>query len=70
MLVLSRMKEQSVMIGDNIEIMVVRVKGPKVYLGVTAPRTVDVHRKEIAQSIKTEKQAALYRAKNRDRSQG
>lgn len=47
MLVLTRKKEQSIMIGDDVEIMVLGVSGDKVRLGITAPRDVDVFRKEV-----------------------
>jgi carbon storage regulator len=46
-LVLTRKKEQSIVIGDNIEIMVLGVSGDKVRLGITAPREVEVFRKEV-----------------------
>lgn len=47
MLVLARQCNESIMIGDEIEIMVVALRGDKVRLGITAPRTVPVFRKEI-----------------------
>lgn len=47
MLVLTRKKEQSIIIGENVEIMVLGVSGDKVRLGITAPREVDVFRKEV-----------------------
>jgi carbon storage regulator len=47
MLVLTRKKEQSIIIGDNVEIMVLGVSGDKVRLGITAPRDVEVFRKEV-----------------------
>lgn len=47
MLVLTRKKEQSIVIGDNVEIMVLGVSGDKVRLGITAPREVEVFRKEV-----------------------
>ena len=47
MLVLSRYKDKSFMIGDDIEIMIVSVQGNKVRLGINAPPSVSVHRKEI-----------------------
>jgi carbon storage regulator len=47
MLVLTRKKEQSIVIGENVEIMVLGVSGDKVRLGITAPREVDVFRKEV-----------------------
>ncbi|MBK8293458.1 MAG: carbon storage regulator CsrA [Solirubrobacterales bacterium] len=47
MLVLTRKREQSIVIGDNVEIMVLGVSGDKVRLGITAPREVEVFRKEV-----------------------
>ncbi len=52
MLVLSRQKDKSIMIGDDIEITIVDVRGDKVRLGITAPRSVQVHRKEVYEAIK------------------
>ena len=47
MLVLTRKREQSIVIGDDVEIMVLGVSGDKVRLGITAPREVEVFRKEV-----------------------
>ena len=47
MLVLTRKREQSIIIGDNVEVMVLGVSGDKVRLGITAPREVEVFRKEV-----------------------
>jgi carbon storage regulator len=58
MLVLSRQRDQTIMIGDDIEITVVDIRGDKVRLGITAPKTVPVHRKEVYEAIKRENQAA------------
>ncbi|HOK66158.1 MAG TPA: carbon storage regulator CsrA [Anaerohalosphaeraceae bacterium] len=55
MLVLSRQKDESIMIGDDIEITIVDVRGDKVRLGINAPRKVEVHRKEIYLLIQKEK---------------
>ncbi len=55
MLVLSRQKDQSIIIGDNIEITIVDVRGDKVRLGITAPKDVPVHRREIYEAIQREK---------------
>lgn len=51
MLVLSRKPEESIIIGDEIEIVVVEIKGDQVKLGVQAPRSVSVHRKEVYEAI-------------------
>ncbi len=56
MLVLSRQRDQTIMIGDDIEITVVDIRGDKVRLGINAPPEVPVHRKEIWEAIKREKQ--------------
>ena len=54
MLVLSRQKDDSIMIGDNVEITILDVRGDKVRLGISAPRSVTAHRKEIWEAIKKE----------------
>ena len=56
MLVLSRQKDESIMVGDDVEITIVDVRGDKVRLGINAPRSVAVHRKEIYLAIQKEKQ--------------
>lgn len=56
MLVLSRYKDESIIIGGNIEIMVVEVRGDKVRLGITAPEDIIVDRKEIHERREAEKQ--------------
>lgn len=58
MLVLSRQKDQTIMIGDNIEITVVDIRGDKVRLGINAPTTIPVHRKEVYEAIQKENRAA------------
>jgi len=57
MLVLSRQKDESIIIGDDIEITIVDVRGDKVRLGITAPREVSVHRREVYDAIHKEKEA-------------
>ena len=54
MLVLSRQRDETIMIGDEIEITVVDIRGDKVRLGINAPRSVQVHRKEVYEAIKRE----------------
>jgi len=58
MLVLTRQRDQSIMIGDDIEIVVIDVRGEKVRLGINAPLHVTVHRKEVYEAIHQENRAA------------
>ena len=58
MLVLSRQKDESIMIGDDVEITIVDVRGDKVRLGITAPKSISVHRKEVYEAIQREKKEA------------
>jgi creatinine deaminase len=58
MLVLARMRDQSIIIGDDITVTVADIRGDKVRLGIDAPRHVSVHRKEVYEQIKRENQAA------------
>ncbi len=55
MLVLSRQKDESIIIGDNVEVTIVDVRGNKVRLGITAPKDVPVHRREVYDAIQREK---------------
>ena len=55
MLVLSRQRDESIMIGDDVEITIVDVRGDKVRLGITAPKKIPVHRREIYDAIQREK---------------
>lgn len=54
MLILSRQRDETIMIGDDIEITVVDVRGEKVRLGINAPPNIPVHRKEVYEAIKRE----------------
>ena len=56
MLVLSRQKDESIIIGDDVEITIVDVRGDKVRLGINAPRSISVHRKEVYEAIQREKE--------------
>jgi len=51
MLVLSRRKDEQIMIGDNIVITITEIRGDKVRVGIDAPTDVIVHRKEVAEKI-------------------
>lgn len=56
MLVLSRKVDEVVVIGGNIRVMIVEIRGDKVRLGIEAPRDVTVHRLEVAEAIEREKE--------------
>ena len=58
MLVLSRQRDEAIIIGDDIELTVVDIRGDKVRLGITAPAHIAVHRKEIYEAIKRENEQA------------
>jgi carbon storage regulator len=57
MLVLSRQKDESIVIGDDVEITIVDVRGDKVRLGINAPKNIPVHRREVYDAIQREKAA-------------
>jgi carbon storage regulator len=58
MLVLSRKKDESIMIGDQIEIKVLSVEGDQVKIGIVAPQNVKVYRSEVYESIQNENKQA------------
>lgn len=58
MLVLSRQRDESIIIGDNVVITVVDVRGDKVRLGIEAPREIPVHRREVYEAIQRENRRA------------
>jgi len=60
MLALTRKKNESIIIGDNIEVVVLSVQGDQVKLGIAAPRNISVHRKEIYEQIQHENEAAAH----------
>ncbi len=57
MLVLTRKSNQSIMIGDNIEVSVLSIMGEKVRIGIQAPRDIPVFRKEVYLEIQAEREA-------------
>jgi carbon storage regulator len=58
MLVLSRHKEESIMIGDNIEVKIVGIHGRNVRLGIAAPGQVSIHRREVYLRVTSNPQAS------------
>lgn len=55
MLVLSRYRDESIMVGEDVEVTIVEVRGNKVRLGITAPRFIPIHRREVYEAIQREK---------------
>jgi carbon storage regulator len=62
MLVLTRKSNQSIMIGDDIEVSVLAIMGEKVRIGIQAPRDIPVFRKEVYLEIQQEQQAGTGKA--------
>lgn len=62
MLVLARKVGQSIVINDNIELLVIEVRGDQVRLGIDAPKTIPVHRKELLEQIRAENVRAAAEA--------
>lgn len=59
MLVLSRKTNESIIIGENIEIKILSIEGDQVKLGIVAPKSVKVHRSEVFEAIQEQNKAAL-----------
>jgi len=59
MLVLSRKKGETIMIGDNIEVKILAVEGDQVKIGIVAPKSVKVHRSEIFEAIQQQNKEAV-----------
>ncbi|HOE12737.1 MAG TPA: carbon storage regulator CsrA [bacterium] len=58
MLVLSRKRDESIIVGDNVVITIIDIKGEHVKLGVDAPKYISIHRKEVYEAIQAENLAA------------
>ncbi|MEO8270145.1 MAG: carbon storage regulator CsrA [Aureliella sp.] len=69
MLVLSRHRDESIMIGDDVVITIVDIRGDKVRLGIEAPQNIPVHRQEVYEAIKRENQKAGHIQPGETRSQ-
>lgn len=59
MLVLTRRVNQSIMIGGDVVVTVLEVRGDQVRLGIEAPRTIDVHREEVFEALRSEREIDL-----------
>lgn len=66
MLVLTRKRDQSIMVGGDIEVTVVDIKGDQVKLGIRAPSHVTIHRKEVFLAIEEENRTAASRSRTAD----
>lgn len=71
MLVLSRQRDESIIIGDDIKITIVDIRGDKVRLGIEAPKEISVHRQEVYEAIRRENQKASEEspAPNKEKAQ-
>ncbi len=70
MLVLSRHRDESIMIGDEIVVTIVDIRGDKVRLGIDAPKDIPVHRQEVYDAIQRENQKASQVGLNETRDVG
>ncbi|QDU97029.1 carbon storage regulator CsrA [Lignipirellula cremea] len=59
MLVLSRHRDESIMIGDDVVVTIVDIRGDKVRLGINAPQDIPVHRQEVYEAIQRENKKAM-----------
>jgi carbon storage regulator len=64
MLVLSRKQGESIKIGDNIELVVLEVKGDQIKIGIQAPKYVEIWRKELYEEIQSENVSAISDVKD------
>lgn len=64
MLVLSRHRDEAIMIGDEVEITIVDIRGDKVRVGISAPSHIPVHRREIYEAIRKENEQASGLSEN------
>jgi carbon storage regulator len=70
MLVLSRKKNESIIINGNIEITVIELEDGRVRLGIEAPKSIDIHRKEVFEEIARENKASTASKLNMDKLKG
>ncbi len=65
MLVLSRQRDESIVIGDNVVVTIVDIRGDKVRLGIDAPSEIPVHRQEVYEAIQRENRKSGQRSESR-----
>jgi carbon storage regulator len=59
MLILTRKTDESIIIGNNVEVKILKLQGNQVHIGISAPREVSIYRKEIYEQIKNENASAV-----------
>ena len=64
MLILSRKADESLIIGDEVKLTILSIKGKQVRIGITAPDNISVHREEIYQKIKNEEESRTEESKD------
>jgi carbon storage regulator len=69
-LILTRKRNERIMIGDNIEVIVVDIKGEQVQLGINAPKEIPVHRREVYEAIVRENGKVLPKTPREERLKG
>lgn len=67
MLILTRKRNERIMIGDNIEVVIVDIRGEQVQLGINAPKDVPVHRREVYEAIVRENGRVLPKTPRKER---
>ena len=67
MLILTRKRNERIMIGDSIEVVIVDIRGEQVQLGINAPRDVPVHRREVYEAIVRENGRVLPKTPRQER---
>ena len=67
MLILTRKRNERIMIGDNIEVVIVDIRGEQVQLGINAPKDVPVHRREVYEAIVKENGRVMPKTPRRER---
>lgn len=70
MLILTRKRNERIMIGDSIEVIVVDIKGEQVQLGINAPKEIPVHRREVYEAIVRENGKVLPKTPREERMRG